>query len=163
MLVLLKEIEIIFKLYSQLPQSLQVIIKVAAAFTATYSEHYYSNEHKVLKFMRTPQTYLKYLLHTDLLSQRLVDIYKHAEGNFNKALFEIFESKFYGIYQALSEHKLAVNRVFQISTDPLDIFSEKHGKLIDIPVPSSHLGVKPIACRLLSSHRRKGMVRFQKN
>jgi hypothetical protein len=55
-------------------------------------------------------------------------------------------------------YKVDVNRVFNIPPEPLQIYSEKHKKMIDIPVPHSHIGKEPVSCRLLSTRRRKGMV-----
>jgi hypothetical protein len=55
-------------------------------------------------------------------------------------------------------YKVDVNRVFKVPLEPLQIFSEKLNKLIDIPVPSSHIEKRPISCRLLCTHRRNGMV-----
>lgn len=48
--------------------------------------------------------------------------------------------------------------MFKIPPEPLEIYSEKLGKNIEIPVPSSHIGRQPVSCRLLSSRHRKGMV-----
>jgi Hormone-sensitive lipase (HSL) N-terminus len=54
-------------------------------------------------------------------------------------------------------YKVDVNKVFKISPEPLQIFSESLNKLVDIPIPHSHIGKHPISCRLLSARRRKGM------
>jgi hypothetical protein len=128
---------------------------------ALYSEYFYSNEHKVLKFLRVPQTYLKYLFSSNLLSQRLQDLFENMDVDYFKGLLGLGELKVYKVYQAIAENKLAVNQVFEISPGPLQSFSEKLGKLIDIPFPSSHIGAKPVVCRLLSSKRRKGMVSYE--
>lgn len=55
-------------------------------------------------------------------------------------------------------YKVEVNKVFKIPPEPLQIHSEKFGKLVDIPLPKSHIGLGPVSCRLLSAKRRKGMV-----
>lgn len=55
-------------------------------------------------------------------------------------------------------YKVEVNKVFKIPPEPLQLFSEKFGKLVDIPLPSSHTGLGSVSCRLLSANRRKGMV-----
>lgn len=54
-----------------------------------------------------------------------------------------------------------VNRVFQIKTDPLQIYSQKLDEVVEIPVPISHVGSKPINCCLISSHRRLDMVKAE--
>lgn len=54
--------------------------------------------------------------------------------------------------------KVDVCKVFTIPPEPLQVFSKKFDKLIDIPLPSSHIGLGSVSCRLLSAKRRKGMV-----
>lgn len=109
-----------------------------------------------------PHTFLKYFLDPDSLSERLVDIYENSQYGFPKTVTSLFELGVYGIYQELTEHKIDVNKVLKIPTDPIKLYSEKFDKLIDIPVPKSHVGIKPtISCRLLAARRRKGMVRIE--
>lgn len=55
--------------------------------------------------------------------------------------------------------KLKVNKVFKILPEPLAIYSEKLDKMVDIPLPTSHIGLQPLSCRLLSAKKRKGMVK----
>lgn len=54
--------------------------------------------------------------------------------------------------------KVEVNRTFEIQPEPLQIFSEKIGDVVDIPIPTSHIGPAPVNCRLISAQRRAGMV-----
>lgn len=54
-------------------------------------------------------------------------------------------------------YKVDVNKVFKIPPEPLQIFSEKFDKMVDIPLPSSYTGLGPVSCRLLSAKRREGM------
>lgn len=134
-------------------------MKNMAVFMATYSEYFYSHENKILRLLRVPHTFLKYLLFTDTLSKRMVEITKNAQVGYGRSLLDMFEMNVYGIYQAISEHKIGVNKTFKIIPNPLEVYSKLHGRLIDIPLPSSHIGVAPINCRLLSKQHRKGMVR----
>ena len=55
-------------------------------------------------------------------------------------------------------YKVDVNKVFKIPPEPLQVYSKKFEKMIDIPVPKSHIGSGSVSCRLLSAKRRKGMV-----
>lgn len=55
-------------------------------------------------------------------------------------------------------YQVDINRVFKIPPEPLQIFSKKFNKMIDIPVPHSHIEKRPVSCRLLCTRRRKGMV-----
>lgn len=58
---------------------------------------------------------------------------------------------------ALSE-KVEVNKIFKIPSIPLEIFSEKYKKFINVPVPHSHISTANISCRLMSAKRHIGMV-----
>lgn len=59
---------------------------------------------------------------------------------------------------SLVGYKVEVNKVFKIPPEPLQIFSEKFGKMVNIPLPKSHTGLGSVSCRLLSARRRQGMV-----
>lgn len=127
-------------------------------FFAAYSEYFYSNQNKILKLLRFPHTFVKYLLSPERLSRRLISIYDDTSIHFVKTLMGMFEHPVYRVYQELTESRIAVNEVFTIYPDPLKMKSDRNGELVDIPVPQSHLGVHPITCRLLSARRRKGKV-----
>jgi Hormone-sensitive lipase (HSL) N-terminus len=88
----------------------------------------------------------------------MVDVFENVEVNFGYNLMHLAETKIFGFYQHFSEHKISVNEVILIPPEPLQLHSEKHGKLIEIPVPCAHIGEKPISCRLFSARRREGMV-----
>jgi hypothetical protein len=57
-----------------------------------------------------------------------------------------------------SGYSVEVNRTFDIKPEPMTLYSEKLQKFVEIPIPMSHIGEKPIKCRLLSSTKRMGMV-----
>lgn len=69
------------------------------------------------------------------------------------------ESKALGAVPNAIGDKVEVNKVFKIPPQELKIFSVKYRKDVDIPIPHSHIGTKPVSCRLMSAHRRQGMVR----
>lgn len=125
-----------------------------------YSEYYYSNEHKLLKFIRLPLAYIKYFFDSELWAHRLVKVYKNAEISFYRSMMQLGESWAYKLLQNIFEPYVSVNQLFQIPPEPLTIYSEKRKQFVEIPVPSSHIGVRPICCRLLSAKRRKGMVSY---
>lgn len=127
---------------------------------ATASEYFYSNQHKALKLLRLPYSWIKYYFSSKDLSQRLVEISENSEMDFLKALIGGGNSKLYILLQDLSEHKIGVNEVILIPPNPLQVYSDELKKMIDIPIPSSHIGIEPIKCRLQSAKIRKGMVRL---
>lgn len=64
---------------------------------------------------------------------------------------------------ALIAKKLRVNKIFQITTEPMQLYSESSKSMVDIPIPTSHMGVSSIQCRLMSAEKRKGMVKYSSN
>lgn len=142
----------------QFPRSLRTQHKFLMVFLATYSAYYFSNEHTFFKLLRFPHIILKYWFNSEMLSRRLVNIFENAGIGYNKQILSLCESRTYKIFQTITELKVTVNELFEIPPDPLQIFSEEKQKLIDIPVPSAHVNVKPICYRLLSASRRRGMV-----
>lgn len=69
-----------------------------------------------------------------------------------------FMSKISCFIQNIFYHRLAVNKLIKISPEPIKMRCLKTNKVIDIPIPSSHLKTSPISCRLLSATKRCGMV-----
>lgn len=132
---------------------------VAATLIAAYTENFYSKDNVMLKYLRFPFLFLKYYFNVHLLSKRLLEVSEHSEVPFMKSLLHGAESIWLHLYQEFVEHDVAVNKIFHIPTAPLSLFSDAKGEMVDIPIPSCHIGVKPIACRLLSARQRKGMVR----
>jgi hypothetical protein len=59
---------------------------------------------------------------------------------------------------SLVGYKVEVNKVFKIPPEPLQVYSGKFEKMVDVPIPKSHTGIGPVPCRLLSAKRRKGMI-----
>lgn len=125
---------------------------------AALSEYYFSLENKFLKMLRLPFACIKYIFSPELLSKRFVEIHEHAEIGFGKFLCLFFDTIPFLIFQEISEHRIAINHAFDIPPDAIKLYSEKQAKLIDIPVPSSHQGIRPVKCRLFSSRNRIGMV-----
>jgi hormone-sensitive lipase len=104
-----------------------------------------------------PLSFLKFYWSDKLLARRTIEMYENVGTVFLSSLWTFPETKTYKLIQYLTELKIPVNESFQISPEPLKIFSEKSGKLVEIPIPSSHIGAKPIKCRLLSIRWRKRM------
>lgn len=109
--------------------------------------------------LRLPPTYLKYVFKPDWRSQRFANILENASLDFGISFVDVLEGRMYKIYQEITEHRLEVNEVFAISPDQMQLYSSKFEDLVEIPIPSSHVGIRPISCRLLSKRRRRGMVR----
>lgn len=62
------------------------------------------------------------------------------------------------IYPAMVLPSLAINQMISVPPEEL-VLPTMSGTTVNIPIPSSHVGKKPIRVKLLSSNRRIGMVR----
>ena len=136
------------------------IVKCAMTLIATFSEFYYSNENIIIKLIVSPFNLVKYVFNQDMMGARVAEIYKYVETDFAVKISKITETKLYSVVQFLSEHKVAFNELFTIPPEPLQLYSEKLEKLVEIPIPECHIGPKPVRCRLLSASKRDGMVNF---
>lgn len=58
----------------------------------------------------------------------------------------------------ITSPSLAINQIISIPPEGLSLLA-LDGTTVQIPVPHSHIGKKPIHVRLLSSKRRLGMVK----
>lgn len=61
---------------------------------------------------------------------------------------------------AIVGSSVKVNKILVIPAETLTLKSSKSDEEINIPIPISHLGVGPVQARLISSHRRVGMVKL---
>jgi Hormone-sensitive lipase (HSL) N-terminus len=125
---------------------------------STFSEYFYSNENQIFKLLRVPIAFIKYYFNEKLLARRLIEIYGNCQVDFAYNMMNLSEMKIYGIVQYLSEPKITVNEAFIINPEPMQLCSENHNKVVEISIPKSHIGEKPITCRLFSSRTRDGMV-----
>lgn len=73
-------------------------------------------------------------------------------------MWGLTENKILYTLATLFGSKIAVNEMFEIQPEAIQVFSHKLGKPIDISIPSSHVGETPIGCHLLSARKRQGMV-----
>lgn len=149
----------LFFFFFQISSSIRTPLRAISAFLAMYSEYYYSDANTLFKMLRLPYAYLKYFLCPELLSRRIVDINENSQCYFGKSIMNLLETNIFKIFQEITEHRISVNKLFQIPPKPLQVFSRKHETHIEIPVPSLHIGTRQLTCRLLSSRWRKGMVR----
>lgn len=84
---------------------------------------------------------------------------------FLKDTWNIFESEIYLKIPRLFAHKVKINEKFYIKTEKLMITKMNKFDTYLVPIPTSHIGIKSIQCRLMSRKKRSGMVKqsFYKN
>lgn len=78
---------------------------------------------------------------------------------FFQAFWFLTEGKFLHTLPSLAAKSVEVNKIFEIQPEPMKIYSAKFDEMIDVPLPSSHIGLGSVNCRLLSKSKRNGMVR----
>lgn len=144
---------------SQFPESIRGASFGMATLMAAYSEAYFSKESNIMKWLRFPFHYLKYYFCDEIFTKRLAEINEHTQIDFAKSYLKLYESNLYIALQILAgTWQLSVNKSFKVPADPVIVFSEIKNKFVEIPVPSSFIGPRPVSCRLLSASLRKGMV-----
>ncbi|XP_071566155.1 hormone-sensitive lipase isoform X2 [Temnothorax nylanderi] len=134
----------------QFCDSLRHVLKTLSFFMASFSEMYYSNGTLLGRCTNS----VKYLLDPEARARRIVNISQHADISFCQAFWFLSES---AIMNMMNTSNLAINQVISIPPEEL-ILPTLDGGTVSIPIPSSHIGKKPIHVRLLSSKRRLGMV-----
>ena len=63
------------------------------------------------------------------------------------------------MFPAMVLPTLAINQVISVPPEELEL-PTLGGKAVEIPIPSSHIGKKPIHVKILSAKRRVGMVSY---
>lgn len=140
---------------------MQSVVKFLGICLAGFSEAHYHDGNRITKATSSMYTSGKYFWNPELRARRIVNLSQYAGIDFCKAFWSLTEGE---LMYALSVttvfgHKIKVNRLITIPPEPLEIASTINpNEMIQIPVPSSHLGVGPVTARLLSNVRREGMI-----
>lgn len=140
---------------------MQSVVKFLGIFLAGFSEAHYHDGNRITKATSSMYTSGKYFWNPELRARRIVHLSQYAGIDFCKAFWSLTEGE---LMYALSVttvfgHKIKVNRLITIPPEPLEIASTLNSnEMIQIPVPSSYLGVGPVSARLLSNVRREGMI-----
>ncbi|XP_012135479.1 hormone-sensitive lipase isoform X2 [Megachile rotundata] len=136
----------------QFHESLKPIIKAIMVCMATFSEAFYANGTLLSRCANS----VKYMLDPEARARRIVDISQHADISFCQAFWFLNENDITRRLPTITA-PLAINQIISIPPEGLTI-TALDGTTVQIPVPNSHIGKKPIHVRLLSAKRRLGMV-----
>ncbi|XP_076257350.1 hormone-sensitive lipase isoform X1 [Rhynchophorus ferrugineus] len=140
----------------QFCDSLKNVLQFIALSMAIFSEAYYSKGSLFSKATSSFMTTTKYITDPEQRAKRIVNISQNADVDFCKAFWFLSESELMNQLPSVVSPTVAVCKVINISPEPLHIVVE--GKEIEVPVPTSYLGPKPIQVRLISYNNRKGML-----
>lgn len=139
---------------------MQSVMKFLGICLAGFSEVYYNNNgNRIMKATSSMYTGGKYYWNPELRARRIVNLSQHAGIDFCKAFWSLTEGELMYALPNVFGVKIKVNRLITIPPEPLELENVAIANtMVNIPVPSSHLGVGPVTARLLSSVRRDGMI-----
>lgn len=142
----------------QYSDSMRHILKFISIGMASFSESYYSESSgTIAKTTRSLWSSGKYLWNPEQRAKRIVNISQNASIDFCKSFWFLAESELMQAIPSIVGSSLKVNKVIQIPCEPIYL-PKCEGDNIQIPPPSSHLGLNPISVRLLSTSKREGMI-----
>lgn len=138
---------------------MQSVMKFLGICLAGFSEAYYRDGNRITKATSSMYTGGKYYWNPELRARRIVNLSKFAGIDFCKAFWSLTEGELMYALPNVFGVKIKVNRLITIPPEPLEMESiSVANEFIQIPVPSSHLGVGSVTARLLSNVRREGMI-----
>lgn len=120
---------------------------------ASFSEIYYTNNSLIGRCTNS----LKYIVDPEARARRIVNISQRADVHFLKAFWLLNETNFVQFVPFMMIPTLSINQVISVPPEELSMLN-LIDQQITIPIPTSHIGKKPIHVKLLSSKRRIGMV-----
>ncbi|XP_005185270.2 hormone-sensitive lipase [Musca domestica] len=154
----------------QYGDSIRGVLRFISISMAGFSETFYAQDvdGPLLKTTRSVWTSGKYLLNPELRSRRIVNLSQNAKIDFCKSFWFLAESELMHKIPSIVGSSIKVNQVIEIPAETLQLPKTKRTErtnddidndILDIPVPSSHLGPGlVIQSRLLSARRREGMM-----
>ncbi|KAL7041373.1 hypothetical protein ACKWTF_000748 [Chironomus riparius] len=142
----------------QCVKSMKPIVNVLVSSLVGYSKFHYSDKHKSIRLLDFNFSTSKYFLKPKHRGHKFVASSEKGDIEFCKKFWFMTELDALHTLPNVFAHKIAVNKTFKIPAEPMQTFSDKHQKFIDIPLPHSHFETKPVSCRLMSMYKRDGMM-----
>lgn len=140
----------------QFCDSLKNVLQFIALSMAIFSEAYYSQGSLISKATNSVMTTTKYITDPEQRAKRIVNISQNADVDFCKSFWFLSESELMNQLPSVVSPNVAVCKLISIAPEPLSVHVD--GRDIEIPVPTSHLGPKPVQVRLISYQVREGML-----
>ncbi|KAK9686035.1 Hormone-sensitive lipase (HSL) N-terminus [Popillia japonica] len=140
----------------QFCESMRAALKFISLSMAIFSEAYYSEGSILSKATNSVMTSTRYFTDPEEKAKRIVNISQNADIDFCKAFWFLSEGELMKHLPSVVAASVGVSKVIHIPTEPLNLLVNEEE--IEIPVPTSHIGKKPIQVRLLSWRKREGML-----
>lgn len=148
----------------QFGKSIKPILHFISTSMAGFSKAFYYDGNIISKTTVSFFNSGKYYFDSEARARRIVLLSQNAGIDFCKSFWFLAENRFMYSLPVIAGTRVKINRVFQIPPEPLTVASVKgKGELIDVPVPSSHIGPGPVKARLISYVERVGMIGEQGN
>nr|CAH7726017.1 unnamed protein product [Callosobruchus chinensis] len=136
--------------------SIRNILQFIALSMTLFSEVYYSEGSLISKATNSVVSTTKYISDPEQRARRIVNISQNAEVDFCKSFWFLAESELMNQLPSIVSPSVAVSKVISLLPEPLNI-TTSDGQTIEVPLPSSYIGSKPIKVRLISCKLREGM------
>lgn len=137
----------------QFSDSMRHILKIILTSMVSFSEAYYTNG----SFFGRCANSVKYVVDPEARARRIVNISQRGDVYFCKSFWYLHQTNLVQFLPSMMCPTLPINQVISIPPEDL-FFPSINGPDIQIPIPRSHVGKKPIHIKLWSSKRRIGMV-----
>jgi hormone-sensitive lipase len=140
----------------QFCESLKNILQFISMSMAIFSEIYYNQGSFFAKATTSVMATSKYVNDPEQRARRIVNISQNADVDFCKAFWFLSENELMTNMPYVVTPTVAVSRIISLPPEPFTVNVDS--KEIDVPVPSSHIGRKPVQVRLISYEVHEGMI-----
>ncbi|KAF5308879.1 hypothetical protein FQR65_LT00579 [Abscondita terminalis] len=137
-------------------ESLQPVLRFVCLSMVIFSEAFYSQGSLLSKARNSVTTTAKYLMDPEERAKRMINIFQYANLDFLKSFWFLAESELMKQVPLVVGPSVAVSKVIQIPPQHLTLKVDNQD--VEIPVPSSHIGKRPVQVRLISYEVREGMI-----
>lgn len=101
-------------------------------------------------------TTTKFFTDPEERAKRIVNISQNAGVDFCKAFWFLAESELMHHIPSIVAPSVAVSKIIHLPPEPLTLTIDNVE--IEVPIPSSHIGTKPVQVRLISYEAHEGMM-----
>ncbi|XP_022912727.2 hormone-sensitive lipase [Onthophagus taurus] len=140
----------------QFCESMKGALRFITLSMAIFSEAYYSEGSIISKATSSFKNTTKYITDPEEKAKRLVNISKNADIDFCKSFWFLSEGELMKHLPTIVAQSVCVSKVIHIPTEPLTL--QYGSRIVNVPVPTSHIGRKAVQVRLISWRRREGMI-----
>lgn len=137
--------------------SIKNLLQFISLSMALFSEVYYSQGSLIQKATTSAMSSAKFITDPEHRARRIVNLGQNAEVDFCKAFWFLSETELMNQLPSIVAPSVAISKVIHLPPEPLTVMTTD-GEEIEVPVPSSFIGRKPVQVRLISHKIRSGML-----